>query len=193
MQSIITLLMVAISLLNQANATHASPELKNQAITVANTAIDLAQKYLSTSEQSRISIPSTSNDSNTQFGAIIPAMKPSYTYDELLHLFHSETQQFTGQPEGYADYKYVPVSVSNIASTSVTIGVNDFAAWDKKTDNGGELKFNGDTIFNGVRKGTGSVILDNLNPGMTYSYRYIYHEDGRESTVVDGKFNTLDQ
>lgn len=114
-------------------------------------------------------------------GVVLPYMKPAYTYDEFLKMMHEKEKAFLKKPIGFAEYRYLPVVVTNITKNSVTLGYSVYGLGIKESDR--EIRFNGTSITDEVIK--------NLTPDTTYTYTFKWKEEGREDTVFEGTFKTL--
>lgn len=117
------------------------------------------------------------NSTSIGQSAIIPVMKPAYTLDELLQVLYNRTDKRLD----FTFNRYFPVGVYPEAN-SVTFG------WSGDYINRDEVKFNGNTVLS---KDTNQVQVNNLIPNTKYTYQFIWHESGREDTIIEREFNTL--
>lgn len=187
-QAAYTLLVMAMTLLTSVSGNvNVSQDVKDGAINIANSAITYAQQVIAQGETTPIVVVSPTLP-NTPVGATIPTMKPAYTYDELMGVFNNNLSK-AGILQQYM-YNKFPIYVVNIASTTADIGEDGYYT------NFGDVIFNGKKIitWDGKTKlDESNSHLTNLTSDTEYHYQFVYHEDGREDTVIDKTFKTLAQ
>lgn len=108
-------------------------------------------------------------------------LKPVYTEDELLKLFFNNTPKALRKGSSSVVEGMWPVVVVNVGSTTATIGQ------DKYNKNWGEVEFGGKIIVTTEGK---STTLTDLTPNTYYTYVFIWHEEGREDTLIEKTFKT---
>lgn len=204
MQTILTLWVAALQLLLLANNPNISADLKAQATRVANQAIQYAQTAITTPDTTFTPITPVSLP-NTPLGGTVPDMitttlKPAYTYNELIGVFNSDLS-LGGVKQQYM-YNKLPIEI-NLSNDSVNFsygGGDYYGKWevdfqDKKvlTKSGNEIEFPyEDGVTFKIHERTW-VVINNLIPNTEYHYQFVYHEEGREDTVIDNIFKTLTQ
>lgn len=179
-----------------------TPEFRAYGINVANNAIVFGNEHMN---DESISVPSStqvvagsvSNSSTKQpDNAIINSMKSAYTYDQLTVLFNSNLSK-AGIKQQYI-YNRLPVDISPTINSAIFSLNGSSINW-------GDIVYNDETILSpkGNEKSIdydGETIpihartwfqVSNLTPNTEYHYQFVYHESGREDTIIDRTFKTL--